>query len=135
MAAVVSTRTALVRGRVARFTLVDACGLPQITNSMYVTDGFVQAQTTKNVDNGDEIKVRIANGTIDVYEPGRATLLDFDITIQFSRIDPAAIAMLTGDTLIMDYVPKAVGWEERAKIPLTQQFAMELWTATSLTAQ
>lgn len=131
MAALVSTRNALVRGKVARFTLVDACGMPQITNSVYVTNGFVTVKTTKNIDAGDEIKVRIADGTIDVHEPGQVTTLNFAIEINFSRIDPAAIAMLTGDPLIMDYVPKAVGWEELALQNVTQHFGLEVWTSTS----
>lgn len=131
MPAVVSTSTALVRGRTARFTLLDACGMPQITNSMYVTDGFITVNGTKNVDTGDEIKVRKADGTIGVYEPGRATVTAIGVEIQLMKIDPAAIAMLTGDPLIVDAQGVVVGWEERTLQKMLQNFAMEVWTGTS----
>lgn len=131
MAAVVSKNVALVRGRVARLTLVDQCGLPVVTNSMYTTDGFITVKQTKNVDTGDEIKVRGANGIIQVHEPGRASLLNFTTEINFVKVDPAAIAMLTGDPLVLDYAGAAVGWEEKELVELKQQFALELWTANS----
>jgi hypothetical protein len=131
MAALVSKQIGLVRGRVARFTLVDQCGMPQITNSMYVTDGFVMIKQTKNMDMGTEIKVRGADGTIKEYEPGRATLTHFATEIQFIKIDPAAIVMLSGDPLVLDYAGAATGWEEKALVKLTQNFALEVWTSTS----
>jgi hypothetical protein len=121
----------LVRGKISRFTLVDACGMPQITNSMYVTDGFVSVQSTKNMDAGDEIKLRQANGIIGVYERGRQSLLDFTVDVQFTKIDPGALAMLTGDSAVLDYASKIVGWEERALIQITQNFGLEVWTDTS----
>lgn len=134
MAAVVSTNTALVRGRTVRFTLTDACGFPQVTNSVYVTDGFITVNATKNIDTGDEIKVRYANGKIGVHEPGRKSLLNFGIEIQLAKVDPAAIGMLTGDPLVVDYAAKVVGWEEKELLEITQNFAMEVWTATSAAA-
>lgn len=131
MSALVSKYVKLVRGKTARFTLVDACGFPQIVNSMYVTDGFVTVKQTKNMDTGDEIKVRTAQGIIGVYEPGRVSMLNYETDVQFTGIDPAAMAMLTGDPLVLDYAGAAVGWEEQALTPVTQNFALEVWTQSS----
>jgi hypothetical protein len=122
----------LVRGKVARFTLVDACGVPQITNSVYVTEAFVTVQSTKNVDTGDEIKVRHANGQIGVYEPGKPTVVNFEHQIQFSKMDVGALQMLTGDPAVLNAVGDTiVGWEELTLVPLTQHFGLEIWTDTS----
>lgn len=128
---VVSTSAALVRGRVVRLTLLDACGMPQITNSVYVTDGFITVAATKNVDTGDEIKVRYANGIIGVHEPGQRSAVNVSLDINLAKIDPAAIAMITGDPLVVDYSGNTVGFEERGLIPITRLFALEVWTATS----
>lgn len=130
----VSTSSALVRGRRARFTLTDQCGFPQITNSMYVTDGFISVTHQKNIDAGDEIKVRKADGTIGLYEPGQASLQNIPIEIKLIRVDPAVISMVTSAALVVDYSGKAVGWEEKALVPLSAWFAMELWTGNSSAA-
>lgn len=124
----------LVRGKVARLTLVDQCGMPQTTNSMYVTDGFITVSSTKNMDTGDEIKVRQANGIIGVHEPGRVSLLNYSVDINFTKVDPGALAMLTGDPAILDYASKIVGFSERALQQVLQNFALEVWSDTSGTA-
>lgn len=128
-----SVVAALVRGKVARCTLVDACGFPQVALSSYVTDGFVTVTSTKNMDMGDEIKVRQANGIIGVHEPGMASMLNYTVGVQFTRADPALLAMLTGDATVLNgaTVPLVAGFEERALKVLAQNFALEVWTDTS----
>lgn len=127
-----SVQAGLVRGKVARFTMLDACGNPQLTNSMYVTKGLVSVNSTKNMDTGDAITVRQFDGTVGEHETGRVSLLDFTHAIQLIKVDPGAIAMLTGDPLVLNGAgTAAVGWEERAQQPITTNFAMEVWTDTS----
>lgn len=129
-----SVTAPLVRGKVARLTLVDQCGMPIATNSSYCTDGFITVSSTKNMDTGDEIKVRQANGIIGVHEPGRVSLLNYSVDINFTKVDPGAMAMLTGDPAILDFNSIIVGWSERALQQVTQNFALEVWSDTSGTA-
>lgn len=131
MAGPYSSTSALVRGKVARFTLEDACGLPTYTKSTYTTDGFITVTTTKNMDQGDEIKVRGANGIIQVHEPGRASFINYTIQVDLIKVNPAVITMLTGDPGILDFNSTLVGWEERELLQLTTNFGLEVWTATS----
>lgn len=123
----------LVRGKTFRVTAEDVCGMPLTTLSSYVDKGLITVSATKNEDSGDEIKVRIVDGTIDTYEPGQQTLLNFGIKIQLSKVDPGVITMLTGDpaTMNSNTVPLIDGWEEQALLPVTAHFGFEVWTDTS----
>lgn len=127
-----SVQASLVRGKVARFTLTDGCGMPQASNSMYVTENFIEVNSTKNMDSGDEIKVRRANGVIGTYEPGQVSLLNFTVEIHFEKMDVGALVMLTGDAAILGADgTTVVGFTERAGRTLTQNFGMEVWSDTS----
>lgn len=131
MAGPYSSTNALVRGKVVRLSLLDQCGVPVYTKGTYTTDGFIQAQTTKNYDQGDEIKVRGANGIIQVHEPGRASFINFSFQLDLIKVNPGVITMLTGDAGVLDYNSTLVGWEENELVQLTSNFAVEIWTAAS----
>ena len=131
MAGPYSSTNTLVRGKVARLSLLDQCGNPVYTKGTYTTDGFIQVQATKNYDQGDEIKVRGANGIIQVHEPGRASFINFSLEIDLIRVNPGVLTMLTGDPGVLDYNSTLVGWEENELTQLQSNFALEVWTATS----
>jgi len=131
MAGPYSLTTKLVRGKVARFTLLDACGLPVATKGTFTTNGFMQVQATKNYDNGDEIKVRRADGLIDTFATGRRTFMNYSLQIDLTRINPGVVTMLTGDPGVLDWQTTLVGWEEREFQPISANFALEIWTATA----
>lgn len=127
-----SVQAALVRGKVARFTLTDLCGFPQTTNSMYVIEALVEINSTKNMDSGDEIKTRRMTGGIGIYERGRQSLQDFSVDIHFEKMDPGALVMLTGDAAILNAAgTNIVGFTERAGLVPVHAFATELWTDSS----
>lgn len=121
----------LVRGKVARFTLLDQCGFPVVTKGTYTTEGFVQVASTKNYDAGDEIKVRLANGRIGVHEVGQQTFLNYSIEIDLVKINPGVLTMLTGDAAVLDWNTTIVGWEETELVAVNANFALEVWTATA----
>lgn len=122
----------LVRGKVARVTLLDACGVPVATNSSHVSKGIITVTGAKNMDEGDEIKTRQMDGTIGTYEPGRRTMLNYMVTAQFITADPGVLAMITGDAVVLNAAgTKIVGFIEEALIALTQNFALEVWTDSS----
>jgi hypothetical protein len=122
----------LVRGRVARLTAVDACGMPLATASSYVTEGVITVNSTKNVDGGDAISQRIMTGNVGVFEPGKPTVTNFAIDINFLRVNPGVLTMLTGDPVVLNAsADTVVGFEELALVPLTKTFALEVWTDTS----
>lgn len=132
MAGPITQEVPLVRGKVARFTKVDQCGVPQTTNAMFTTKGFISVKATKNIDNGQEIKVSDAGGNVSVYEPGQATLTNFSVEINLIRVNPGLVAMLCGALgAVLDYNGTIVGWEELGLTPITTNFALEVWSGSS----
>jgi hypothetical protein len=126
---------ALIRGRVVRFTLLDQCGafIGTPTRTSFVTDGFITVKATKNMDNGTDINIRGANDVVQVFEPGRQSLLNMTIEVNLVKVNPAALVMLTspGSPAIVDWEGTIAGWEEKSGVLLNQNFGMEVWTATS----
>lgn len=122
----------VVRGRVMRLTKLDNCGNPATgSGGQLVTAGFGTIKATKNVDTGTEIKVRNANDQISVYQKGVVTILNFDLEIDWSIPDLGAIAMMTGDTAIVDAAGLTAGWIEQALQLLGAWFALEVWTGVA----
>lgn len=125
----------LIRGRTARFTLLDQCGafIATPTKTSYVTDGFITVKTTKNMDHGTDINLRGANDVVQVFQPGQASLLNMSIDIELIKVSPSVLTMLggPGDPSVVDWQTTIVGWEEKAGVLLTQNFGMEIWTATA----
>ena len=130
MAGPTSTAAKLVRGKVVRFTLLDECGTPEPTVSQNVAEGIITVTQTKNMDEGDEIKVRQMNGQIGTYEPGRRTLLNYTVEVQVITADTQVLSGITGDPAIVNG-GAVIGWTEKALQPLVQNVALELWTDTS----
>jgi len=125
----------LIRGRTVRFTLLDQCGafIGTPTRTSYVTDGFITAKTTKNMDNGTDINIRGANDVVQVFQRGNVSLLDMTIEVNLVKVNPAALVMLTapGSPAVLDWQGTIAGWEEKGGVALTQNFGMEIWTATA----
>lgn len=121
-----------VRGRTVRLTKVDQCGNPiGGAGASFVTQGFITLKATKNMDNGNEIKQNRADDSVDSYIPGKQTLLNFNMEIDFSVNDTGAIPMVSGDPAVLDWQSAVSGWEEQALNPSQVFFALELWTGAA----
>lgn len=127
-----SKRAGLLRGKTARFTLEDACGMPLAGSSTVVVNAFITAKATANYDEGDEVKVKDANGRVAIYEAGVPSLTDMDVEIQLARVDAGAFAMIARNlTSVLDYAGTTVGWEEGETFDVTKLTGLEIWTGTA----
>lgn len=119
----------LVRGRVARFTRLDACGRPVYgPESQVVTEGFISVAYTANIDEGEEINVPNAAGKRCVYEPANPSLLGYTVEITFCNVDPDLFALATGQRTLTDAFGDVIGFTmDTAVDPSESAFALEVW--------
>jgi hypothetical protein len=120
-----------VRSCVARLTRVDSCGrpLPPGTECAYaVTDGYVQINYSPEVSEAEEIELRNACGQICVSDPGCDELNYIEIEVQFCKVDPDIISIMTGYETVLDYTGLAVGNRISSHISCDEGYALETWS-------
>lgn len=116
------------RGVVARFTLLDECGLPvEGPCSTVVTDGFVTAEATKNQLDAEEIEVVTAGGTLCATDPGCPQFKNWELSIEFCRVDPSLFSIMTKSPTVLDWNGDIVGFRTQAK-PQCSAFSLEIWS-------
>lgn len=119
-----------VRGRAMRVTKLDGCGRPVYgEESVGVSDGFVSISFTANTEEGDEISVQNAAGNTCVREVPAPAFLGYGIEIEFCSVDPALLAILTGQEPEYDEAGYAVGFRVNSDVKSAESgFAVEVWT-------
>lgn len=119
----------LVRGRVARFTVVDACGRPVYgAESQVTTAGFVSVAYTANTDEGEEINVPNAAGETCVREPAVPKFLGYTVEVAFCQVDPDLFALATGQRTVLDANGDVVGFTMDTSVSAADHFfALEVW--------
>jgi hypothetical protein len=120
-----------LRGRVARFTKLGACGalLPAASpGAVVTTEGFVSVQYSPTYTEPEEINLVNAGGKSCVSDPGKPQLRWVDLQIVLCRVDPDLFTFLTGNPLVLDYAGNAVGNRLNDAINLDGAFGMEVWT-------
>lgn len=125
----------LVRGRRARFTLLDACGRPVYgSESQVSTSGFVSVAYTANTDEGEEINVPNAAGETCVREPAVPKFLGYTVEITFCQVDPDLFAMATGQRTVTDAFGDVVGFTMNTSVSAADHFfALEVWAGAPST--
>lgn len=118
-----------VRGKVARITKLDACGVPVVgAKSQVVTDGFVSVEGQIQIEDPQEYKLKNANDDFLYNSRGRPKIKWIDLTLNFAKVDPEAYNLVTGSPIELNdnTVPEAVGF--RIQEDTYANFALELWT-------
>lgn len=125
----------LVRGRVARFTLLDACGRPVYGEASQVTTaGFVSVTYTANTDEGEEINVPNAAGETCVREPAVPKFLGYTVEVAFCQVDPDLFALATGQRTVTDANGDVVGFTMDTSVSAADHFfALEVWAGAPTT--
>lgn len=114
------------KGKVARATLLDACGgIVHGASSTAVTKGFVKAVCKPTYQDGTDYLVRNANDELEINEQGLPLLRWWEVTLDFVNVDPAWVTITTGSPLVLDENANIIGWRGREGV--TNQFALELW--------
>lgn len=119
----------LVRGRKMRVTRLDGCGRPQYGDcNQVVTEGFISAGLTANINEPEEITVTNANGQTCVRDAGCAEFTGYGIELSFCEVDPDLFAMLSGQDTVLDQNGQIVGFRmNKDRKACDAGVAIELW--------
>lgn len=121
-----------IRGLVTRATRVDNCGNPVSgADGLATSCGFTTIGLTAQIDDGEDIEVRNAAGTLLINEPGIRSLTRYDVSIDFAQVDPELFELLAGTGVLADYAGDSVGFEVGEEIRVDGGFALEIWTGIS----
>lgn len=121
-----------VRGRVARFTLLDSRGNPVSGNrSVVVSKGIATVQISEVAEstlNSAERSELDNKRRIIVRQPGETVRYDVDINL--IGVDPDLLHLLTGYPIVYDAKGNVVGNDATVYLP-PANYAMEVWTRLS----
>lgn len=124
-----STCWASVRGEVMRVTKLDGCCSPvNDTCAIVVTDGFISAVVTQEVEAAQAITVKNAADKVCVYDPGCDSLLDLTVVLTLCKVNPELIGIMTGQSVVLDYAGVAVGTRRSTDLACDRRFGLEIWT-------
>lgn len=117
-----------VRGRVMRVTRLNSCGAV-VTGacSQVVSAGFVSVGLSPQLDDGEAIQLRRADGTLCVNEPAQSAFTSLQATIQYCQVDPDLMSLTTGNPSYLDADGDTIGFGI-GEVDPTTAFALEVWT-------
>lgn len=122
--------TTPIRGEVARFTKLNACGAPVTgVGSVIVTEGFIQVGLGFEYRDGVEYEAKKANGRYCTDEQGPPKLRWVTPTIDFCEVNPALLAMIGGWDLLTTG-SDTTGFQMGDDL-ITNRWALELWQSNS----
>jgi len=114
-----------------RVTRLDRCGAPVYGPcSRVVSDGFVSVATTSNVDEGDTIELRNANGKMCVRHQPAPTTSGFTVEVNFCQVDPDLFALITGQRTVHDPLTgDTIGFRVNVDVSVDDfGWALEVWS-------
>lgn len=119
----------VVRGKRARATRVESCGLPvEGEGSSLVTDGFITASFTKVTKDAEDLEQANADGGICIADRTPPELKWFEFSMEFCRVNPELLSFFTNDPLVLDYAQKPVGFRSAKRVKVDGGAAIEIWT-------
>lgn len=125
-----------VKGKMIRVTKLGVCGDPILGAGnwpVHVTSqGFVSVEYGAEVDDGEEIDQKDANGDSLVYEPARRRIKLYNVTVTCGRVDPELYTLFCGQPLVIDESGTATGLRVTSKLILDSAVALEVWSGTAL---
>ena len=120
-----------LRGRVARFTKLDACCTPLAPLAAcgsLTTKGFISVEYSPEISEAEEIEVKNAGGEICVTDPGCDELKWINLVITLCNVDPDLLTFVTGSPVVLDADGNGVGNRFRTGQACSINFGMEVWT-------
>lgn len=120
-------------GKRIRVIKLDECGgLPDAddADTVVVTDGFVSVQLSAEVEDGNEVVTKKADGSLCVNERQADSFKRFTVEIEFCGVDPGLLSVVTNAEVYENYATDAAG----IVVPegtISKQFSLELWAGLS----
>ena len=115
-----------------RVTALDGCCTPVSSACGQVTTaGFISVVLTQELSNATVITVKNAADQVCVYDPGCDSFLDLSVAISLCQVNPELVALMTGQSTVLDYNGNAVGFRRSTNLDCPLRFALEVWTFVS----
>lgn len=116
-----------IKGRIARLTRLNNCGVPVVgAKSSLTTKGFIKVDISPTYEDGTQYRQKNADGEYCVNDRDDGVLTELGVTIDFCKVDPDAVEMVTPSDLILSGAD-AVGFQLGEDKP-TERFALEIWS-------
>lgn len=117
-----------LRGTAMRVTRLDACGRPVYGDgNQVVSDGFVTATLSAEVQEGEAISVTKANGQTCINEPGEDQLQWYTTEIEFCQVDPDLVQIMNPSwDKVLDAEGNVIGYNANGSLS-GDGFALEIW--------
>ena len=116
-----------VLGKRIRVTPLDTCGkFDKAQHKPVATSGFVSVKLAAEVEDGTEITVRKADGSLCVNEKQSNTFKYFTVELEFGGVNPSVLDIVTNATKYLDPAGFKVAYGK-----IEKKFALELWTGLS----
>ncbi|MEU7323425.1 hypothetical protein ABZ682_23165 [Streptomyces griseoviridis] len=110
-----------------RVTRLDSCGRPVCgDDNGFVFDCVASIAANPNVDDGDDISYRAANGRQCGYKKGCPTFNGYDLEINFFSVSPEFIEITTGNPVVFGFDGKPIGYDD-CSVQCKTGFALEFW--------
>lgn len=117
-----------IKARVARITRLDICGVPVTgAGGQVVTDGFIQISPSPEYEDGEEFLQKNANGDPCVNDRDPSFLKRVGLSVDFCRIDPDAVVLMTGERLLTTGGPVTGTGVAFGEGLLLARFGLEVW--------
>ena len=125
-----------VLGKRIRVTSLDDCGNPPasgVEGSSVVTDGFITATLSSEVEDGAEIITKKADGSLCVNQNLASSFKRFTVGLEFCGVHPSLLEKVTNAQIYADWNDDPAGFTV-GEGTIDSKFALELWTGLSGTA-
>jgi len=117
----------MVRGSALRVTSLDSCGDFADTILAAVAKCVVKVNITEITDGTSDEIFRDDVDQPRLRFPAKTETLGYQIDVDFLRVDPGLISLITGSPLVYNAVGDVVGFDADTSLPVTA-FAMEVWS-------
>jgi len=117
-----------IHGEVVRLVKLDVCGNPVTgaSSAVVVTDGFIRITPSPQYLDGQEHQQVKANGQLCNYKRDKPQLTRVELLIDWCVLDPDAIVIVTGDTLIANAGTTGTGVAFGEGL-VTARYSLEMW--------
>jgi hypothetical protein len=120
----------VVRGKRMRVTRLDNCGNPPPPldeGAFVVTKGFITVSLSAEIETGDDIVQKNADGDLCVNDRSRDQFKRWNIAAEFCEVDPALLSLMSNVTVETDFAGDIVGVRQPEGATV-DSFALEVWT-------
>ena len=119
-----------IKGRVARITVLDVCGLPVTgaAGSQIIIAGFTQATSSAQYETGERTVTRTADDALCVNDKAPDILTNFELNMLFCLIDPGLVANTVSPARLLtsSESPTGTGFAI-AEGAATLHWSLEIW--------